>query len=119
MFNLMFYTAADRCLQLLTRPGKTLTHIVYKSGMQSTLTHYRALPDPKPVVVGIGWVVECVEKRAKVETGKFEMSLEEVAGSVSGLKDTKVCCMPCIWLRRSSLRDLGKAASSSANYVAT
>lgn len=71
-----------------------MTHIVYKSGMLSTLTHFRALPDPKPIVVGIGWVVECVEKRAKVETGKFEMSLEEVAGSVSGLKDTKVRCVP-------------------------
>lgn len=96
MFNLVLIncTVADYHLQLLTRPGKTLTHIVYKSGMLSTLTHFRALPDPKPVVVGIGWVVECVEKRAKVETGKFEMSLEEVAGSVSGLKDTKVRCVP-------------------------
>lgn len=96
MFNLVLInrTVADNHLQLLTRPGKTLTHIVYKSGMLSTLTHFRALPDPKPVVVGIGWVVECVEKRAKVETGKFEMSLEEVAGSVSGLKDTKVRCVP-------------------------
>jgi hypothetical protein len=88
--------------------------------MPSTLTHYRALPDPKPVVVGIGWVVECVEKRAKVETGKFEMSLEEVAGSVSGLKDTKVGFVPTSGLGGTSLRDLGKTAStsSSANQIA-
>jgi len=66
-----------------------LTHIVYKSGLPSTLTKFRALPEPKPAVVGIGWVVECVEKREKVEVTRYLISLEEEAGSVlEGLKKT-------------------------------
>ena len=75
-------------LQILSRVGSSLTHIVYKSGQQSTLTRYRTLADPKPVVVGIGWVVECVEKREKAETARYVISLEEEAGSVlEGLKN--------------------------------
>ncbi|PVF97503.1 hypothetical protein CPB86DRAFT_760151 [Serendipita vermifera] len=75
--------------KILTRPGGSLTHIVYKSGLQSTLTRYRSLPEPKPAVVGIGWVVKCVEKREKVDTANFLISLEEEAGSVlEGLKPT-------------------------------
>jgi hypothetical protein len=84
------YEKVTHCrLQILTRPGGSLTHIVYKSGLQSTLTRYRALPEPKPAVVGIGWVVKCVEKREKVDTTSFLISLEEEAGSVlEGLKPT-------------------------------
>lgn len=67
-----------------------MTHIVYKSGLHSTLTKYRSLPEPKPAVVGIGWVVECVEKREKAETTRYTISLEEEAGSVlEGIKSTK------------------------------
>jgi len=71
----------------LSKPGSSLTHIVYKSGLQSTLTRYRALAEPRPVVVGIGWVVECVEKREKVDPTRYIINLEEEAGSVlEGLK---------------------------------
>lgn len=35
-------------------------------------TNRRLLRDPKPLVVGIGWVVECVEQRRHVdETAHF------------------------------------------------
>jgi len=38
-------------------------------------------------VVGIGWVVECVEKREKVEPMRYLINLEEEAGSLlEGLK---------------------------------
>lgn len=73
--------------KILSKPGSSLTHIVYKSGLPSTLTRYRALAEPKPVVVGIGWVVECVEKRANVDSTRYIINLEEEAGSVlEGLK---------------------------------
>ncbi|KAG8808105.1 hypothetical protein FRC17_004126 [Serendipita sp. 399] len=76
--------------KILTRMGGSLTHIVYKSGLPSTLTKYRTITDPKPPVVGIGWVVECVEKREKVDPSRYLISLEEEAGSVlEGLKSTK------------------------------
>lgn len=40
------------------------------------------LNDPKPFVVGIAWVVECAEKRAKVgeERFKIDVNMINVAG---------------------------------------
>ncbi|CCA72274.1 hypothetical protein PIIN_06208 [Serendipita indica DSM 11827] len=74
--------------KILSRIGSSLTHIVYKSGQPSTLTRYRTLADPKPAVVGIAWVVECVEKRHKADTARYAISLEEEAGSIlEGLKN--------------------------------
>jgi hypothetical protein len=63
--------------------GQSCTHIVYKKGLISTLTRFRQLDDPKPVVVGIGWVVECVERRARVEEKDFMIDIElaSIAGS--------------------------------------
>ncbi|EIN06707.1 hypothetical protein PUNSTDRAFT_121822 [Punctularia strigosozonata HHB-11173 SS5] len=69
--------------KLTGRVGPRCTHIVYKNGLMSTLTRYRLLNDPKPFVVGIAWVVECVEQRARVDESKFEVDLEgaNVAGT--------------------------------------
>ena len=41
------------------------------------------LEEPRPHVVGIGWVVECVEKREKIDELKHKIELDEenVAGS--------------------------------------
>ncbi|KAK6969291.1 hypothetical protein R3P38DRAFT_2907496 [Favolaschia claudopus] len=39
----------------------SLTHIVFKDGLQKTLHKYNALPEPKPVVVGMEWVVKSAE----------------------------------------------------------
>ncbi|EST08026.1 BRCT domain protein [Kalmanozyma brasiliensis GHG001] len=55
---------------------RKLTHIVYKSGRPSTLHSYRALEDPKPHVVGIKWVVACLEQGQKAEESPY---LVEVA----------------------------------------
>lgn len=43
----------------------------------------RLLNDPKPLVVGIAWVVECVEQRTRVDEDKFKIDLDlvNVAGT--------------------------------------
>lgn len=45
---------------------------------------YRLLAEPRPLTVSIGWVVECVEKRAHVDETRFLVNLGEigVAGGV-------------------------------------
>ncbi|KDQ55074.1 hypothetical protein JAAARDRAFT_107648, partial [Jaapia argillacea MUCL 33604] len=62
--------------KILARAGQTCTHIVFKNGLMSTLTRLKLMHDPKPHVVGIAWVVECVEQRAKVDETKFLVDLE-------------------------------------------
>ncbi|SPO46877.1 uncharacterized protein PSANT_04563 [Moesziomyces antarcticus] len=61
---------------MLRFPERKLTHIVYKSGRPSTLHSYRALDDPKPHVVGISWVVACLEQGKKADERPY---LVEVA----------------------------------------
>ncbi|KAI9460018.1 hypothetical protein HD554DRAFT_2206946 [Boletus coccyginus] len=69
--------------KIMGRLGRACTHIVYKNGLPNTLTRYRMLNDPKPLVVGIAWVVECVEKRAKVDEERFKIDVDliNVAGN--------------------------------------
>ena len=38
----------------------------------------RMLRDPKPLVVGIAWVVECVEQRKRVDETKFLVDVEDM-----------------------------------------
>lgn len=38
----------------------------------------RMLRDPKPLVVGIAWVVECVEQRKRVDESKFLVDVEDM-----------------------------------------
>ncbi|KAG6866388.1 hypothetical protein C0991_004671 [Blastosporella zonata] len=64
--------------RILTRVGQTCTHIVFKNGLMSTINRYRLLRDPKPLVVGIAWVVECVEQRMKVDETKFLVDLDSI-----------------------------------------
>jgi hypothetical protein len=74
---------------------------VYKNGLTSTLTKYRyreakyyfcptangllcrLMREPKPLVVGISWVVECAEQCRRVEEDNFLVDLEglNVAGN--------------------------------------
>ncbi|KAF8551981.1 hypothetical protein OG21DRAFT_1466438 [Imleria badia] len=63
--------------KIMSRLGRKCTHIVYKNGLPNTLTRYRMLND-KPFVVGIAWVVECVEKRAKVDEEKFKIDVDTI-----------------------------------------
>lgn len=38
--------------------------------------YIRLLRDPKPLVIGIGWVVECAEQQKRVEEAEFLVDLE-------------------------------------------
>ncbi|KAN0081195.1 hypothetical protein V8E55_008819 [Tylopilus felleus] len=64
--------------KIMGRLGQTCTHIVYKNGLPNTLTRYRMLKDPKPIVVDIAWVVECVEKRARVDEERFKIDVDMI-----------------------------------------
>ncbi|KAG6810676.1 hypothetical protein H0H92_010762 [Tricholoma furcatifolium] len=64
--------------RILTRVGQTCTHIVFKNGLSSTINRYRLLRDPKPHVVGIAWVVDCVEQRSQVDETKFIVDLDGI-----------------------------------------
>ncbi|CAA7259035.1 unnamed protein product [Cyclocybe aegerita] len=78
--------------KVLTRVGQTCTHVVYKNGLMSTVTRYRLLRDPKPFVVGIGWVVECVEQRKHVDETNFLVDLEGV--NVAGIHKRRRSMLP-------------------------
>ena len=60
---------------------------VVVSCRSDVLLHDSGLNDPKPLVVGIAWVVECAERKAHVDETKYLVSLENenVAGT------NKVC----------------------------
>ncbi|KAG2142283.1 uncharacterized protein EDB93DRAFT_1088914 [Suillus bovinus] len=78
--------------RILARVGQSCTHIVYKNGSASTLTRYRLLNDPKPFVIGIAWVVECVEQRSRVDETKFKVDLEMV--NVAGTSKKRRSMLP-------------------------
>ncbi|KAG8874129.1 hypothetical protein FRB97_006119 [Tulasnella sp. 331] len=63
--------------KIINRPGTTATHIIWKSGLQSTLTRYSSTSGPRPHLVGIGWVVQCVERKQKVEEKRFLVNVKE------------------------------------------
>ncbi|KIK78555.1 hypothetical protein PAXRUDRAFT_28587 [Paxillus rubicundulus Ve08.2h10] len=64
--------------KIMGRIGQSCTHIVYKNGLSHTLTRYRMLDDPKPFVVGIAWVVECVEQRTRVDEERFKVDVDMI-----------------------------------------
>ncbi|KAG1716204.1 hypothetical protein ID866_944 [Astraeus odoratus] len=68
-------------VDIVGRVCQSCTHIVYKNGLPNTLTRYRCnslLDDPKPHVVGIAWVVECVEQRAKLDEQKYKVDVDVI-----------------------------------------
>lgn len=87
--------ASARWVEMLKNAGakvmlrfgeRKLTHIVYKSGRPSTLHSYRALADPKPHVVGISWVVKCLEEGQQVDEEPYlvEVAKQAIFTNVSG-----------------------------------
>ncbi|KDQ20024.1 hypothetical protein BOTBODRAFT_77275, partial [Botryobasidium botryosum FD-172 SS1] len=64
--------------RVLTRPTPSVTHIVFKSGLPSTLTKHKLYDDPKPFLVGVAWVVECGEQRLHVDENNFLVADEDV-----------------------------------------
>ncbi|KAJ1306126.1 hypothetical protein OPQ81_010837 [Rhizoctonia solani] len=65
--------------KIVSRPTPSTTHIVFKSGHQSTLTKYKLYDEPRPFLVGIAWVVQCVEKRERVDEEGFRVKTDEVS----------------------------------------
>ncbi|EUC62480.1 PTCB-BRCT domain protein [Rhizoctonia solani AG-3 Rhs1AP] len=65
--------------KIVSRPTPSATHFVFKSGHQATLTKYKTYEDPRPFLVGIAWVVQCVEKRARVDEEAFRVKTDEVS----------------------------------------
>ncbi|CAE6380384.1 unnamed protein product [Rhizoctonia solani] len=65
--------------KIVSRPTPSTTHIVFKSGHQSTLTKYKLYDDPQPFLIGIAWVVQCVEKRQRVDEEAFRVKTDEVS----------------------------------------
>ncbi|KIY50294.1 hypothetical protein FISHEDRAFT_11691, partial [Fistulina hepatica ATCC 64428] len=74
LFVTMLKSLGARVLNSVTQ---SVTHIVYKNGQLSTLKRYRAL-SPKPLVVGISWVVECAEKLEHLDETKYLINLDNV-----------------------------------------
>jgi hypothetical protein len=56
------------------------------------------LRDPKPLVVGIAWVVECVEQRKRVDETKFLVDVEDMqygTGTNKVYLPTHISSSPC------------------------
>ncbi|CAE6448123.1 unnamed protein product [Rhizoctonia solani] len=65
--------------KIVSRPTPSTTHIIFKSGHQSTLTKYKLYDDPKPFLVGIAWVVQCAERLERVDEEGFRVKTDEVS----------------------------------------
>lgn len=52
------------------------------------LTSCRVLDEPRPNIVGIGWVVECVEKRVLADEARFTVDITNM--HVAGASSNKV-----------------------------
>ncbi|KAF8513490.1 hypothetical protein JB92DRAFT_2721312 [Gautieria morchelliformis] len=94
-------------------PGKSCTHLVYKAGLPSTISKYKLLPEPRPLPVSIGWVVECVEKRAHVDETRFLVNLNEI-GVAGGIQ---VCTLGLSVTMRLTISALGKASTLHATQA--
>ncbi|GAA5963396.1 hypothetical protein JCM3765_003054 [Sporobolomyces pararoseus] len=57
--------------RVTTRLSSFVTHVIFKSGKPSTLSYVRCRRACKPTVVGIAWVVKCVEMGQKVDEKPF------------------------------------------------
>ncbi|KLO13632.1 hypothetical protein SCHPADRAFT_827682 [Schizopora paradoxa] len=80
--------------KILTRGvGQTCTHVVYKNGLASTIAKVKLMDaDGRPHVVGIGWVVECAEKREQADESKFAVDIEGL--HVAGASKRRKSVMP-------------------------
>jgi len=71
---------------VLTRLTESVTHVIYKSGRPTTLQWYRKQEDPKPHIVGIGWITGSKKngKRIPEEGYIVDVAEENVFQAVSG-----------------------------------
>ncbi|KAJ7244189.1 hypothetical protein B0H12DRAFT_1129822 [Mycena haematopus] len=64
--------------RVLGSVGQTCTHLVYKNGLRSTYTRYKALSDPKPHVVGMEWVIQSAEKRIHEDETPYLIDMDDM-----------------------------------------
>ncbi|TFK82381.1 hypothetical protein K466DRAFT_500430 [Polyporus arcularius HHB13444] len=94
--------------KIASKVGSRCTHVVFKNGLMSTLSRYKLLGDPKPHVVGIGWVVECAEQCKKVDEGLHRVNLDLV--NVAGVN--KVWCRHIRCVLDADTLDIGNRDAS-------
>ncbi|KAF7315215.1 BRCT domain-containing protein [Mycena indigotica] len=58
--------------------GQTCTHIVYKNGLRSTYSKYKALSEPRPFLVGMEWVVKCAETKTRQDETPYLIDLDDM-----------------------------------------
>ncbi|KAJ7934815.1 hypothetical protein B0H13DRAFT_2481272 [Mycena leptocephala] len=104
----------DMGARVLNCVGHTLTYIVYKNGLGRTLNLYRRLPNPKPLVVGMEWVVQSEKIGTHVDETSYLIEIDDMnttgtkrpkamlPRSMSGLDNTDA-------IPRSSVAPLEKA----------
>ncbi|WVQ76382.1 hypothetical protein IAR50_006047 [Cryptococcus sp. DSM 104548] len=64
--------------KVLTRPGSTCTHIIYRSGREATLNWYRRQEEEdRPKLVGIKWVMDSKKAGKRVEEEKYLVDLSD------------------------------------------
>lgn len=64
--------------QVISRLTPNVTHIIYKSGLPSTLTWWRKQDeDDRPHVVGVGWLTHCKKAGERLDEGKYRVAVEE------------------------------------------
>ncbi|KAJ7938866.1 hypothetical protein B0H13DRAFT_1560971, partial [Mycena leptocephala] len=68
----------DMGARVLNCVGHTLTHIVYKNGLGRTLNLYRRLPNPKPLVVGMEWVVQSEKIGTHVDETSYLIEMDDM-----------------------------------------
>ncbi|KAJ6497745.1 hypothetical protein C8R45DRAFT_1211578 [Mycena sanguinolenta] len=76
--------------RVLGSVGQTCTHIVYKNGLRSTYTRYKALSDPKPHVVGMEWVVQSAEKRTHQDETPYLIDMDDMNTTVKARRKSMV-----------------------------
>lgn len=98
-------------LQILTRLTPSITHIVFKDGSPTTLAKHKLYENPRPFLVGVGWVIKCAENREQTDESQFLVDEPEPAvlnGKVMyhtnrvswlTLKTNGVCSEGSLWCR--------------------
>ena len=64
--------------RVTTRTTGKITHVVFKSGHDATIQRVNKHPEPKPKLVGIGWVSACREAQAHVPEDDYLIPIETV-----------------------------------------
>ncbi|ORX33582.1 hypothetical protein BD324DRAFT_584838 [Kockovaella imperatae] len=64
--------------RVISRLTDNVTHVIYKSGRQTTLSWWRRQDEEtRPFIVGIGWVTKSKEKGEKLDEGAFAVNVED------------------------------------------